>query len=88
MVNIVSAALDGLVFQQICVVNDVSTEAPLEELRRILAALQQARPRRDVLFPRCGAAETELTSEFGPTACKALRRCRSCAEPFEHVKEI
>lgn len=45
-------------------------------------------PSRDIPCPRCGAADTELTSEFGPTACKALRRCRSCAEPFEHVKEI
>ena len=30
----------------------------------------------------------ELTSEFGPTACKALYRCADCLEPFEHVKEI
>ena len=30
----------------------------------------------------------EELSEFGATACKALRRCRSCREPFEHVKEI
>ena len=30
----------------------------------------------------------ELTSEFGATACKALYRCTSCLEPFEHVKEI
>ena len=30
----------------------------------------------------------ELTSEFGPTACKALYRCSECLEPFEHVKEI
>jgi ring-1,2-phenylacetyl-CoA epoxidase subunit PaaD len=27
-------------------------------------------------------------SEFSATACKALRRCRSCGEPFEHFKEI
>jgi ring-1,2-phenylacetyl-CoA epoxidase subunit PaaD len=44
--------------------------------------------RRDVACPRCGSAEVELTSEFGPTACKALYRCASCLEPFEHVKEI
>ena len=29
-----------------------------------------------------------LSSEFGATACKALYRCDSCLEPFEHVKEI
>lgn len=44
--------------------------------------------RRAVTCPRCGAADVDLTSEFGPTACKAVYRCRSCLEPFEHVKEI
>ncbi|MEU6644624.1 1,2-phenylacetyl-CoA epoxidase subunit PaaD [Saccharomonospora sp. NPDC046836] len=43
---------------------------------------------RQVSCPRCGSADTELVSEFGATACKALLRCRSCHEPFEHVKEI
>jgi ring-1,2-phenylacetyl-CoA epoxidase subunit PaaD len=38
--------------------------------------------------PRCGSADTEETSRFGATACKALRRCRACREPFEQVKEI
>jgi ring-1,2-phenylacetyl-CoA epoxidase subunit PaaD len=38
--------------------------------------------------PLCGSADTEEVSEFGATACKALRRCRACREPFEHVKEI
>ena len=38
--------------------------------------------------PLCGSPDTEEISEFGATACKALRRCRSCQEPFEHVKEI
>ena len=28
------------------------------------------------------------TAAFGATACKALFRCESCREPFEHVKEI
>ncbi|MDF2707835.1 1,2-phenylacetyl-CoA epoxidase subunit PaaD [Nonomuraea muscovyensis] len=45
-------------------------------------------PRRRVRCPRCGSAETEELSRFGATACKALWRCRACAEPFEHVKEI
>ena len=44
--------------------------------------------RRRLTCPRCGSADAELTSEFGATACKALYRCRSCLEPFEHVKEI
>lgn len=41
-----------------------------------------------VRCPHCGAAETEELSRFSATACKSLRRCRTCAEPFEHVKEI
>lgn len=44
--------------------------------------------RRAIDCPRCGSADVGLTSEFGPTACKALYRCRACLEPFEHVKEI
>jgi ring-1,2-phenylacetyl-CoA epoxidase subunit PaaD len=44
--------------------------------------------RRTVACPLCGSADTEELSEFGATACKALRRCRSCREPFEHLKEI
>ena len=43
---------------------------------------------RTASCPLCGSTDTEELSEFGATACKALRRCRSCREPFEHVKEI
>lgn len=38
--------------------------------------------------PSCGSPDTIQTAAFGATACKDLYRCRSCAEPFEHVKEI
>ena len=44
--------------------------------------------RRTAVCPLCGSPDTEELSEFSGTACKALRRCRSCREPFEHVKEI
>jgi len=36
--------------------------------------------------PRCGSTDTELVSQFGPTSCKALYKCLSCKEPFEHFK--
>jgi ring-1,2-phenylacetyl-CoA epoxidase subunit PaaD len=39
-----------------------------------------------VRCPRCGSPDTEELSRFGSTACKALWRCRACAEPFDHVK--
>jgi len=43
---------------------------------------------RTASCPLCGSPDTEQLSEFGATACKALRRCRACREPFEHVKEL
>ncbi|MEU4802230.1 1,2-phenylacetyl-CoA epoxidase subunit PaaD [Actinosynnema sp. NPDC023587] len=45
-------------------------------------------PASRVACPRCGSPRTVELSRFGSTACKALRRCADCAEPFEHVKEI
>ncbi|WP_296223818.1 1,2-phenylacetyl-CoA epoxidase subunit PaaD [Ralstonia sp. UBA689] len=41
-----------------------------------------------VSCPRCGSVHTERLSAFGSTACKALYRCLSCREPFEHFKPI
>lgn len=41
-----------------------------------------------VRCPRCGSADTQRLSQFGSTACKALWRCRACAEPFDHIKAI
>ena len=51
-------------------------------------ALTLTPPATAVRCPHCGAPATEELSRFGPTACTALRRCPSCREPFEHVKEI
>jgi ring-1,2-phenylacetyl-CoA epoxidase subunit PaaD len=39
-----------------------------------------------VACPQCGSDETEPLAEFGSTACKALWRCRHCAEPFDYFK--
>jgi len=39
-----------------------------------------------IACPRCGSEETELVSRFGATSCKALYKCLSCKEPFEHFK--
>jgi ring-1,2-phenylacetyl-CoA epoxidase subunit PaaD len=48
--------------------------------RRALFGVQQ------VSCPQCGSGDTELLSEFGSTACKALWRCKSCREPFDYFK--
>jgi ring-1,2-phenylacetyl-CoA epoxidase subunit PaaD len=41
-----------------------------------------------IACPRCGSLHTERLSAFGSTACKAMYRCLSCREPFEHFKPI
>jgi ring-1,2-phenylacetyl-CoA epoxidase subunit PaaD len=41
-----------------------------------------------VACPRCASLHTERLSAFGSTACKAMYRCLSCREPFEHFKPI
>ena len=50
--------------------------------------LQLGPTQRTASCPLCGSADTEEVSEFSATACKAMRRCRACLEPFDHVKEI
>lgn len=41
---------------------------------------------RAVRCPQCNSANTELVSQFGSTACKALYKCKDCLEPFDHFK--
>jgi ring-1,2-phenylacetyl-CoA epoxidase subunit PaaD len=36
--------------------------------------------------PQCGSSNTEEISRFGSTPCKALWRCKACAEPFDRFK--
>ncbi len=44
--------------------------------------------RRELGCPRCESSDVEVVSEYGPTACKAIYRCTSCLDSFEHMKEI
>jgi len=41
-----------------------------------------------IVCPHCASSHTEVLSEFGSTACKALYRCRDCLEPFDYFKCI
>ena len=43
---------------------------------------------KTVLCPRCKSANTQLISQFGSTACKALYQCKDCLEPFDYFKCI
>jgi ring-1,2-phenylacetyl-CoA epoxidase subunit PaaD len=44
--------------------------------------------RHVVTCPRCGSDDTTEIAHFGSTACKALRRCNACLEPFDEFKAI
>jgi len=57
------------------------SERPLRFMRR------QSKPEGPPC-PRCASANTEMLSNFGSTACKALWRCVTCREPFEYFKPI
>jgi ring-1,2-phenylacetyl-CoA epoxidase subunit PaaD len=41
-----------------------------------------------VKCPQCGSANSEMVSQFGSTACKALYKCKDCLEPFDYFKCI
>lgn len=43
---------------------------------------------RQVTCPLCGSPDTTEIARFGSTACKALRRCDACREPFDEFKAI
>ncbi len=38
--------------------------------------------------PYCGSTDTRLDNIFGPTACRSLRHCETCRQPFEQFKTI
>ncbi|MCG8691943.1 MAG: phenylacetate-CoA oxygenase subunit PaaJ [Minwuiales bacterium] len=73
---------------------DWLSDAGREKLRAYgIAPPVRASTSRQALFgrdavdcPQCGSSDTERVSEFGSTACKALYRCRACAEPFDYFK--
>ncbi|HEU4673221.1 MAG TPA: 1,2-phenylacetyl-CoA epoxidase subunit PaaD [Candidatus Limnocylindrales bacterium] len=38
--------------------------------------------------PYCGSRRTVLENAFGPTACRSIRYCTSCRQPFEQLKTV
>ena len=89
--TMVREALDAAGFRDVAIETTLSppwtTDWITPEGREKLHAYGIAPPTRGVpTCPQCGSAETEEISRFGSTPCKALWRCRSCAEPFDLFK--
>jgi len=43
---------------------------------------------KQVTCPHCKGRNTQLVSQFGSTACKALYKCTDCLEAFDYFKCI
>ncbi len=90
----IRAALDGAGYGDVRIETVLSppwtTDWISEQGRTKLHAYGIAPPvprgQRAVHCPQCGSADTEEISRFGSTPCKALWRCRACAEPFDLFK--
>ena len=41
-----------------------------------------------VTCPHCKSKDTQMVSQFGSTACKALYKCNNCLEAFDYFKCI
>ena len=42
--------------------------------------------KKGVICPQCKSENTNMISQFGSTACKALYQCQDCKEPFDYFK--
>jgi len=90
----IRAALDGAGYRDVRIETALSppwtTDWISAEGSRKLHAYGIAPPmprgQRAPQCPQCGSADTEEISRFGSTPCKALWRCRACAEPFDLFK--
>ena len=96
----IRSALDGFDVEVRTVLSpawttDWMTDRGRDRLRAYGIAPPERRPAGAVLVPlglprlvcpQCGSADTEELSRFGSTSCKALWRCRSCREPFDHFR--
>lgn len=73
-----------------------STDDISETGHRALAAAGIAPPlpsgpvslRLSVRCPHCGSADTSELTRFGSNACTAMWSCRTCAEPFAHLRAL
>jgi ring-1,2-phenylacetyl-CoA epoxidase subunit PaaD len=63
-----------------------TTDWMSDEAKEKLKTYGIAPPSKEVVCPRCQSLHTQLISQFGSTACKALYRCNDCKEAFDHFK--
>lgn len=57
--------------------------APLDEQKDKRALFGEE---RIIKCPQCQSTNTQMVSQFGSTACKALFKCEDCLEPFDYFK--
>ena len=65
-----------------------TTDWMSDEVKTKLKDAGIAPPSKNVICPQCDSIEVEVISNFGSTACKALYKCLTCAEPFHHFKQF
>ena len=65
-----------------------TTDWMSDEVKTKLKDAGIAPPSKNVICPQCDSIEVEVISNFGSTACKALYKCLSCAEPFHYFKQF
>ena len=90
----IRAALDGAGYAHVAVetvlappwTTDWISDAGKAKLLAYGIAPPVAKGERAVHCPQCGSGDTEEISRFGSTPCKAMWRCRACAEPFDLFK--
>jgi ring-1,2-phenylacetyl-CoA epoxidase subunit PaaD len=90
----IRAALDGAGYAHVAVetvlappwTTDWISDVGKAKLLAYGIAPPVAKGARAVHCPQCGSGDTEEISRFGSTPCKALWRCRACAEPFDLFK--
>ena len=59
---------------------------PAQKVVDISALIRRRADEPAIDCPNCGSSNTQLTSQFGSTSCKALYKCLDCREPFDYFK--
>lgn len=66
----------------------ISPPGPADDHGNAATSMTLIMPDRLIRCPHCASFDSYELSHFSASACRALRVCRSCSEPFEHFKEL